>query len=136
MSPDALSSGHTNLQEAAQPPRSQPPRDSSATPRRTGSADGLRSQVKELLGETQEPAISSDARVIAQIDEMLEIYPHDTRHMFWEEIKRIFFAVREIKPEDLEDATMDEFVSVMAQLSKTLYRIEKSGRSVRGRPSP
>ncbi len=73
-------------------------------------------------------------RVVAQVDEMLEIDPHDTRHMFWEEMKRIFFAMREIEPEDLDDETMDEFMSAMDQLSNILYRIEKK-RQKRARPT-
>jgi hypothetical protein len=92
-----------------------------------GSQTRLRSRVKELLGESLEPEISSDsmARVVAQVDELLEIDPHDARHMFWEEMKRIFFAMREIEPEDLDEGTMDEFMSAMDQLSNILYRIEK-----------
>jgi hypothetical protein len=147
---DALSAGHINLQEAAQLARLTAERlgcsSQAARSRRAellqqhlavqGSQTRLRARVKELLGETQELDISSEsmARVVAQVDEMLEIDPHDTRHMFWEEMKRIFFAMREIKPEDLDDETMDEFMSAMDQLSNILYRIEKK-RLKRERPT-
>lgn len=147
---DALSSGHINLQEAAQLARLTAERlacsSAAARARRAellkqhlavqGSQTRLRARVKELLGETQEPEISSEsmAKVVAQVDEMLEIDPHDTRHMFWEEMKRIFFAMREIQPEDLDDETMDEFMSAMDQLSNILYRIEKK-RQKRERPT-
>jgi hypothetical protein len=79
------------------------------------------------LGETQETEISSEsmARVVAQVDELLEIDPHDTRHMFWEEMKRIFFAMREIQPEDLDEETMDDFLQAMDHVSNVLHRIEK-----------
>ena len=146
---DALSSGHINLQEAAQLARLTAERlgssPAAARARRSellqqhlavlGSQTRLRARVKELLGETQELDISSEsmARVVAQVDELLEIDPHDTRHMFWEEMKRIFFAMREIQPEDLDDETMDEFMSAMDQLSNILYRIEKK-RQKRERP--
>jgi hypothetical protein len=147
---DALSSGHINLQEAAQLARLTAERlgssPAAARARRAellqqhlavqGSQTRLRARVKELLGETQKPEISSEsmAAVVAQVDEMLEIDPHDTRHMFWEEMKRIFFAMREIQPEDLDDETMDEFMSAMDQLSNILYRIEKK-RQKRERPT-
>jgi hypothetical protein len=137
----ALSSGHINLQEAAQLARLTAERldcsSAAARARRTellkqhlavqGSQMRLRARVKELLGETREPEISSEsmARVVARVDELLEVDPSDTRHMFWEEMKRIFFAMREIQPEDLDDETMDEFMSAMDQLSNVLYRIEK-----------
>ena len=138
---DALSAGHINLQEAAQLARLTAERlDCSPTAARgrraeflqqhlavQGSQTRLRARVKDLLGETQEPEISSESmsRVVAQVDELLEIDPHDTRHMFWEEMKRIFFAMREIQPEDLDDEMMNEFMSAMDQLSNILYRIEK-----------
>ena len=147
---DALSSGHVNLQEAAQLARLTAERlgcsPAAALARRAellqqhlavqGSQTRLRARVREMLGETQEPEISSEsmARVVTQVDEMLEIDPHDTRHMFWEEMKRIFFAMREIQPQDLDDETMEEFISAMDQLSNILYRIEKK-RQKRGRPT-
>ncbi|PYS88045.1 MAG: hypothetical protein DMF64_21515 [Acidobacteria bacterium] len=147
---DALSAGHINLQEAAQLARLTAERlgssPAAARARRTeilqqhlavqGSQTRLRARVKDLLGETQELDISSESmtRVVAQVDELLEIDPHDTRHMFWEEMKRIFFAMREIQPEDLDDETMDEFMSAMDQLSNILYRIEKK-RQKRERPT-
>ena len=137
----ALSSGHINLQEAAQLARLTAERldcsPAAARARRTellkqhlavqGSQTRLRARVKEMLGETREPEISSEsmARVVARVDELLEVDPSDARHMFWEEMKRIFFAMREIQPEDLDGETMDEFMSAMDQLSNVLYRIEK-----------
>lgn len=137
----ALTSGYINLQEAAQLARLTAERlgssPAAARARRTellrqhlavqGSQTRLRERVKELLGETREPVISSEsmAAVVARVDELLEVDPSDTRHMFWEEMKRVFFAMREIQPEDLDDETMDEFMSAMDQLSNVLYRIEK-----------
>ena len=83
-----------------------------------------------MLGVTQEPEISSEsmALVIEKVDEMLEIDPADTRHMFWEEMKRIFFAMREVEPEDLDDEIMEEFLSAMDGVSNVLHRIEKRRR--------
>ena len=146
---DALSSGRVNLQEAAQLARLTAERlDCSPAAARAhraglleqhlavqGSQTRLRARVKELLGETREPEISSEsmAKVVARVDEMLEVDPSDTRHMFWEEMKRIFFSMREIRPEDLDSQTMDEFMSAVDQLSNILYRIEKK-RQKRDRP--
>jgi len=137
----ALSSGHINLQEAAQLARLTTERlDCSpaiARARRSellqqhlavqGSQTRLRARVKELLGEKVESEISSETMVavVAKVDKMLEIDPSDTRHMFWEEMKRIFFAMREIEPDDLDEETMEEFLAAMDQVSNVLYRIEK-----------
>ena len=147
---DALASSDINLQEAASLARLTGERlkcsTQAARVRRRellqshlavqGSQTRLRGRVKELLGETQEPEISSEsmASVIEKVDEMLEIDPADTRHMFWEEMKRLFFAMREIQPEDLDDVTMEEFLGVIDQVSNVLYRIEKK-RQKRERPS-
>lgn len=45
--------------------------------------------------------------------------------MFWEEMKRLFFAMREIEPEDLDEETMDDFLRAMEGVSNVLYRLEK-----------
>lgn len=147
---DALTSGHINLQEAASLARLTAERlDCSAQAARArrreilqshlavqGSQTRLRARVKEILGETQESQISAEsmATVVERVDELLEIDPSDTRHLFWEEMKRLFFAMREIEPDDLDEETMEEFLGAMDQISNVLYRIEKKRRK-RERPS-
>lgn len=137
---DTLCSGQINLQEAAQLARLTPERlncsPRSARERRAevlqshlavqGSQTRLRARVKELLGETKQPEISEGlTTVVTKVDELLEVDPADTRHMFWEEMKRLFFAMREIEPEDLDEETMDEFLQAMDGVSNVIYRIEK-----------
>ena len=137
---DALCSGQINLQEAAQLARLTPERlDCSprmARGRRAevlrahlavqGSQTRLRALVKELLGESKQPEISEGlTSVVTKVDELLEVDPADTRHMFWEEMKRLFFAMREIEPEDLDEETLADFLQAMDGVSNVLYRIEK-----------
>jgi hypothetical protein len=62
---------------------------------------------------------------VARVDELLEVDPSDARHMFWEEMKRLFFAMREIEPEDLDEEIMDEFLKAMDGVSNVLHRLEK-----------
>ncbi len=64
-----------------------------------GSQTRLRARVKEMLDEAKSEEVSSEAMgtVLAKADELLEVYPSDSRHIFWEEMKRIFFATREIE---------------------------------------
>jgi hypothetical protein len=142
---DALSSGHINLQEAAQLARLIPERlrcsAQSARGARAellkqhlavqGSQTRLRSRVKEILGETDIQAISSEnmSQIVGHVDELLEIDPQDARHLFWEEMKRIFYAMREIRLEDLDEETMEEFMAAMDGVSNVLYRIEKRRKS-------
>jgi hypothetical protein len=141
---DALASGRINLQEAAQLARLTPRRLScsarAARDRRAelllahlavqGSQTRLRARVREVLGESIEPDISGGmASVVSAVDELLDVDPSDARHMFWEEMKRLFFAMREIQPEDLDDETMEDFLKAMDQVSNVLQRIEKKKRA-------
>jgi hypothetical protein len=138
---DALSSGDINLQEAAQLARLSAERlgysSQVARSRRAdllqqhlavqGSQTRLRGLVKELLGEASAQEVTAEnlAAAVAKADELLEIDPSDTRHMFWEEMKRLFYAMREIEPEDLDDEMMDDFLQAMDHVSNVLHRIEK-----------
>jgi len=137
---DALVSRHLNLQEASQLSRLTPERlgcsERAARAQRAellrshlavqGSQTRLREQVKELLGESKQPEVSEGlVSVVARVDELLEVDPSDARHMFWEEMKRLFFAMREIEPEDLDEEIMDEFLKAMDGVSNVLHRLEK-----------
>lgn len=137
---DALAAGQLNLQEAAQLARLTPERlncsQRTARERRAeilsshlavqGSQTRLRERVKELLGESKQPEVSEGlASVMVKVDELLEIDPSDARHMFWEEMKRLFFAMRDIEPEDLDEEIMDEFLKAMDGISNILHRLEK-----------
>ena len=145
---DALVSGQINLQEAAQLARLTPQRlNCSARAARNqradlllshlavqGSQTRLRARVREMLGESMEPDISGGlASVISTVDEMLDVDPSDARHMFWEEMKRLFFAMREVELEDLDNETMDDFLKAMDQVSNVLQRIEKKRRARSGK---
>ena len=138
---DALADGRVNLQEAAQLSRLTPERlaCTEAEARRTrrevlqshvavqGSQTRLRARVKELLGEVSSSPVSSEgmAAGVAKVDELLEVDPGDSRHMFWEEMKRLFYAMKEIEPEDLDEETMDDFLAAMDGVSNVIVRIER-----------
>lgn len=138
---DALSDGRINLQEAIQLNRISPSR-LGCTSREAarlrleildahlalqGSQTGLRARVKEMLGETKEPEITTQAMIeaVGVADELLEVNPADSRHLFWEQMKDIFFAMREVKPEDLDDELLEEFTAAMDQTSAILYKIKR-----------
>ena len=141
---EALSEGRINLHEAAQLARLTGERlgcsSQAARARRIellrshlavkGSQNRLRARVKELLGETESAVTSEEmAGVVARADELLEIDPQDTRHLFWEEMKRIFYAMREVQMEDLDEETMEEFMAAIDGVFNVLYRIEKRRKS-------
>jgi hypothetical protein len=139
---EALSDGRVNLQEAAQLARLTAERLES-TPAKAksiraellrshllgrGSQNSLRTRVREILGEVITVSSGEMAGVVQKVDELLEIDPSDKRHLFYEEMKRFFYAMREIEPEDVDDESLDEFMTAADQLSNAIYKIELKRR--------
>lgn len=134
--------GRMNLQEAAQLARLTPDRlgcDPAGARRvRTevlrahvldrGSQSRMRARVKDILGETDGVSGAEMAAVVLKVDELLEIDPSDKRHLFYEEMKRLFYAMREIEPEDVDDESLDQFMSAADQLSNAIHAIEMKRR--------
>jgi hypothetical protein len=117
---DALSKGSVNLHEATQLSRLTPER-MDCTPAAAkasreevlrahllahGSQNSLRTLVKEMLGEVVTISSEQMTSVVQKVDELLEINPSDKRHFFYEEMKRLFYAMREIRPEDIDDESI------------------------------
>lgn len=94
--------------------------------RTQGSGAGLRERVKEALGELSVPSPVETERVAVQkADELLEADPLDSTHLFFEELRRIGRALREIRPEDLTEEDVGSVMPVLDELSAVLYQIEK-----------
>jgi hypothetical protein len=89
-----------------------------------GSQNSLRARVKEILGEVVAVSAVEMASVVRKVDELLEIDPADKRHFFYEEMKRLFYAMREIQPEDIDDESLDQFMAAADQLSNAIHVIE------------
>lgn len=93
-----------------------------------GSQNGLRARIKETLGETGEVSTAQMTQVVAKVDELLEINPTDQRHFFYEEMKRLFYAMREVEPEDLDDDTLEKFMTTADEMSNILHSLEMKRR--------
>jgi hypothetical protein len=94
--------------------------------RTQGSGASLRERVKEALGELGEPSVVETEMVaVEKADELLEADPLDSTHLFFEELRRIGRALREIEPEDLTEEDVDSVMPVLDQLSAVLYQIEE-----------
>jgi hypothetical protein len=139
---DALSKGSINLHEATQLSRLTPER-LDCTPAAAkasreevlrahllarGSQNSLRARVKEMLGEVVTVSSEQMTSVVHKVDELLEINPSDKRHFFYEEMKRLFYAMREIRPEDIDDESLDQFMAAADQLSNAIHAIELRSR--------
>lgn len=93
-----------------------------------GSQNGLRARVKEILGEASTVSSENMTAIVQKVDELLEIDPSDKRHIFYEEMKRLFYAMREIKPEDVDEETLERFMTAADELSNVIYSIELKRR--------
>lgn len=138
----ALSRGEINLHEAAQLARLTPER-LETTPAKAqalrseilrahqlarGSQNSLHARVKEILGEVVAVSTEEMTNVVQKVDELLEIDPADKRHFFYEEMKRLFYAMREIRPEDIDNESLDQFMAAADQLSNAIHAIELKRR--------
>jgi hypothetical protein len=47
---------------------------------------------------------------------MLIVAEDDRRHLFYEQMKEFFFAMREIKPDEVDDQTLEEILEASDQL--------------------
>lgn len=74
-----------------------------------GSQNSLRDRVRELLGESNLVSSETVAATVQTIDELLKVDPQDKRHLFYEQIKNLFYAMKEIKPEDVDEKSLAEF---------------------------
>jgi hypothetical protein len=91
-----------------------------------GSGAMLRERVKELLGESVEPsATQTETLAVEKADELLETDPLDSTHLFYEELRRIGRALREVEPEDLTEEDLDKLMPVLDQLGVVLFQVGK-----------
>jgi len=93
-----------------------------------GSQNGLRDRVKEIFGEASTVSSENMTAIVQKVDELLEIDPADKRHIFYEEMKRLFYAMREIEPEDVDEETLERFMAAADELSGVIYFIEMKRR--------
>jgi hypothetical protein len=137
----ALSEGEINLFEAAQLARVTPLRLTSsashATHRRAQllsthlqtkeSGPGLRERVNELLRPS---AIEAQGGEVTDLELNLEDFdPYDPTHLFWDQIKQLGFALREISPNDVFDEEIDELLKACEPILTILARIHRRKES-------
>jgi hypothetical protein len=91
-----------------------------------GSGTLLRARVKEVLGELREPdATETEVMAVEKADELLEANPLDASHLFFEELRMISRALREIGPEEVTDDDLSEIMPAVDQITLTLQKIAR-----------
>ena len=96
------------------------------------SGERLRRRVNELLGAKSADRVSSsefensEFEKSAQESEDLEDFdPYDPTHLFWEQLKQLGFAFREIRREDVTDEEIDELLKVSEPVMTIVARIQR-----------
>jgi len=91
-----------------------------------GSGTLLRQRVKEALGELCEPdPTETEVLAVGKADELLEADPLDASHLFFEELRMISRALREIGPEEVTDDDLSEIMPAVDQITLTLQKIDR-----------
>jgi hypothetical protein len=91
-----------------------------------GSGTLLRARVKEVLGEWQEPnPTETEVLAVGKADELLEADPLDASHLFFEELRMISRALREIGTEEVTDEDLSEIMPAVDQITLSLQKIAR-----------
>jgi phosphoenolpyruvate carboxylase len=62
---------------------------------------------------------------VGKADELLEADPLDASHLFFEELRMISRALREIGPEEVMDEDLSEIMPAVDQITLTLQKIAR-----------
>lgn len=91
-----------------------------------GSGTLLRARVKEVLGELREPdPTETEVVAVSKADELLEADPLDASHLFFEELRMISRALRDIGAEEVTDDDLSEIMPAVDQITLTLQKIAR-----------
>jgi hypothetical protein len=133
----ALAAGDVNLFEAAQLARLTPKRlgvspaqakraraDLLSTHLQTKlSGPRLRQRVIEMLRlPSYEPAEEGDFGPEADLE---DFDPYDPTHLFWDQIKQLGFAFRDIRREDVTDDEIEELLKASEPIMAVLAKIQR-----------
>lgn len=99
--------------------------------RAQSSQTALREQVREVLGELTLVTSEKMTAAVARVDEMLEIDPADRRHLFYEQMKDLFFALRDIQPDEIDQATLDLLVRRADELMDIIFSVQRKRQQKR-----
>lgn len=137
---EVLANGEINLFEAEQLARVTPDRlkVTSGQAKRTraellsshlqtrASGDRLRRRVNELLRTpAAETGQTTGDNAATDSDDLEDFDPYDSTHLFWEQLKQLGFAFREIRREDVTDEEIEELLKASEPILATLSRIRR-----------
>jgi glycine/D-amino acid oxidase-like deaminating enzyme len=90
------------------------------------SGSGLQQRVNELLrASAAETGEGSDGELASEFEDLEDFDPYDSTHLFWEQLKQLGFAFREIKREDVTDEEIEELLKASEPILAILSRIQR-----------
>jgi hypothetical protein len=94
------------------------------------SGPRLRERVNELLRASSIETLRGE---VTDLELNLDDFdPYDPTHLFWDQIKQLGFALREISPNDVTEEEIDELLKASEPILTILARIQR--RKERGAP--
>ena len=94
------------------------------------SGERLRQRVNELIRDSAAEAGETGSELDTEPEDLEDFDPYDSTHLFWEQLKQLGFAFREIRREDVTDEEIEELLKasepILAMLSRIRRRIEQT----------
>jgi hypothetical protein len=89
------------------------------------SGERLRQRVNELLRASLAEAGETSVALASDVEDLEDFDPYDSTHLFWEQLKQLGFAFREIQREDVTDEEIDELLKASEPILAILNRIRR-----------
>ena len=90
------------------------------------SGERLRQRVNELLRSPDaQTGETIGGELAAEMEDLEDFDPYDSTHLFWEQLKQLGFAFREIRREDVSDEEIEELLKASEPILAILNRIRR-----------
>lgn len=89
------------------------------------SGERLRRRVNELLRASMAEAGEAGGELPEEMEDLEDFDPYDPTHLFWDQIKQLGFAFREIRREDVSDEEIEELLKASEPILAILSRIQR-----------
>ncbi|MDT5272879.1 MAG: hypothetical protein QOH49_5065, partial [Acidobacteriota bacterium] len=66
-----------------------------------------------------------DGDLAADLENLEDFDPYDSTHLFWEQLKQLGFAFREIRRQDVTDEEIEELLKASEPILAILSRIQR-----------
>lgn len=89
------------------------------------SGGRLRQRINELLNTSAVDSKGAADESVVEAQDLEDFDPYDSTHLFWEQLKQLGFAFREIRREDVTDEEIEELLKASEPILAILSRIQR-----------